>query len=143
MLIKELVYIVKRALGERMENIFYISDYDCLGQLFQHREETGTVCIIQETLNQENFAPLPLYHVDGEMNIVYLLMKEHTLSYQDVSKGSLWQREHDWMTGLVETMLIHKYDDIHIKTNKNVSFLLRLNYILTKSFCLSYKIDLS
>ena len=44
MLLKELVYIVKRALGERMENIFYISDYDCLGQLFQHREETGTVC---------------------------------------------------------------------------------------------------
>ena len=55
--------------------------------------------------------------------------QQKKLPYKDMTEGSLWQRDHDWMTGSVETMPISKYGDIHIKTNKNINFLWQLNYI--------------
>ena len=37
---------------------------------------------------------LPLYHVDGELNLSDLLTKKHDLTIEDLSTGSNWQAGH-------------------------------------------------
>ena len=34
---------------------------------------------------------LPIYHVDGELNLSDLLTKKHDLTVKDLSTGSNWQ----------------------------------------------------
>ena len=38
-----------------------------------------------------------------------LLTKEHPITYQDVSQGSLWELGYNWMMRLVDQMLLKKY----------------------------------
>ena len=45
---------------------------------------------------------LPIYHVDGELNLADLLTKRHELSINDLSAGSVWQTGYPWMK--LETM---------------------------------------
>ena len=40
---------------------------------------------------------LPLYHMDGELNLSDLLMKKHDLMVEDLSTGSNWQAGLPWM----------------------------------------------
>ena len=40
---------------------------------------------------------LPIYHVDGELNVSDLLSKKHDLTVQDLSAGSDWQTGYPWM----------------------------------------------
>ena len=40
---------------------------------------------------------LPLYHVDGELNLADLLTKKHDLTIEDLSIESMWQTGHPWM----------------------------------------------
>ena len=40
---------------------------------------------------------LPLYHVDGELNLSDLLTKKHDLTVEDLSTGSNWQAGLPWM----------------------------------------------
>ena len=54
--------------------------------------------MVQWILSLEVGEPLPLYHVDGELNITDLLTKEHQISAQDVYDGSLWQKGPELLT---------------------------------------------
>ena len=40
---------------------------------------------------------LPLYHVDGELNLPDLLTKKHNLTGEELSTGSNWQSGYLWM----------------------------------------------
>ena len=66
--------------------------------------------MVQCTLALGDEDPLPLYHVDGEMNIADLLTKEHYIKVEDVSEGSLWQTGPAWLSLPVDAMPLKKYD---------------------------------
>ena len=71
--------------------------------------------MIQWTLGFEDDDLLPLYHVEGGLNIADILTKEHpvTTCFHGVAVGG-WPG-HDWMRGPVDAMPIRGYDLIYIK----------------------------
>ena len=71
--------------------------------------------MVQRTLALGDEDPLPLYHVDGEMNIADLLTKEHSITVKDVSEGSLWQTGPAWLSLPVDALPLKKYDQIYMK----------------------------
>lgn len=108
MLMTELAYVVKRALGQRVKEVVYIShsmialswcsSLEKKLRLFVQNRVSTVLCMVQWTLRLEDRDPLPLYHVEGDMNIVDLLTKEHSITLQDVYEGSLWQTISEWLT---------------------------------------------
>ena len=79
--------------------------------------------MVQWTLALGDTDPLPLYHVDGEDNIADLLTKEHSISTQDVSEGSLWQTGPAWLSLPVDSMPLKKYDQIFLKKEEETEAL--------------------
>ena len=71
--------------------------------------------MVQWTLALGNEDPLPLYHVDREMNIADLLTKGLSITVKDVSEGSLWQTGPAWLSLPVDAMPLKKYDQIYMK----------------------------
>ena len=56
---------------------------------------------------------LPLYHVDGELNLSDLLTKKHDLTVEDLSTGSHWQAGHPWMKLGIEDMPLFPYSVVN------------------------------
>ena len=86
--------------------------------MLKYGEEVTPICPEQSGNHSENGSvdlsledgePLPLYHVDGELNITDLI------SAQDVSEGSLWQKGPEWLTEPISQMPLKKYDQIFLK----------------------------
>ena len=71
--------------------------------------------MVEWTLALSKGDPLPLYHVDGEQNIADLLTKEHFITVEDVSEGSLWQTGPAWLSQPMGTMPLKRYDQIYPK----------------------------
>ena len=84
-------------------------------RLFVQNRVLTILWMVQWTLALSVGDPLPLYHVDGEMNIADLLTKEHSITVKDVSEGSLWQIGPAWLTLPVSAMPLKKYDQIIMK----------------------------
>ena len=57
---------------------------------------------------------LPLYHMDGELNLSDLLMKKHDLMVEDLSTGSNWQAGLPWMKLGTEDMPLSPYQSLTI-----------------------------
>ena len=57
---------------------------------------------------------LPLYHVDGELNLSDLLTKKHDLTVEDLSTGSNWQAGLPWMKLGTEDMPLFPYHSLTI-----------------------------
>ena len=125
MLMIELAIVVKRALGDRVKEVVYVSDSMIvqslcfslekkLHLLVQNRVAT-ILRMVQWTLNLEDGDPLPLYHIEGEINKHDLLTKEHSIGAQDVSEGSLWQTGPLWLLKPVSQMPMKKYDQIFLR----------------------------
>ena len=57
---------------------------------------------------------LPLYHVDGELNLSDLLTKKHDLTVEDLSTGSNWQAGLPWMKLGTEDMPLFPYQSLTI-----------------------------
>ena len=57
---------------------------------------------------------LPLYHVDGELNLSDLLTKKHDLTIEDLSTGSNWQAGYPWMKLGTEDMPLFPYQSLTI-----------------------------
>ena len=90
MLMTELAFIVKRSLQGRVKEIIYISNsmialswctnVDKKLRIFVQNRVSTIRRMIEWTLELEDGAALPLYHIDGERNIADLLTKEHIIS---------------------------------------------------------------
>ena len=50
------------------------------------------------------FEEIPLFHIDGSLNLSDLLTKKHAVKVEDVSTGSVWIEGLDWMTKDTEDM---------------------------------------
>ena len=94
--------------------------------------------MVQWTLALGDTDPLPLYHVDGEENIADLLTKEHSISAQDVSEGSLWQTGPAWLSRPVDSMPLKKYDQIFLKEKEETG---ALNECYSDPFMTSRELD--
>ena len=57
---------------------------------------------------------LPLYYVDGELNLSDLLTKKHDLTIEDLSIGSTWQTGHPWMRLETVDMPLFPYQSLSI-----------------------------
>ena len=104
MLGTELVYLVAKSIGPKVEDIIFATDstialsWWCNPtkklRLFEFFRVETIHRMIEWTTGREY---LPLYHVDRELNLSDLLTKKHDLTIEDLSIGSIWQTWHPWM----------------------------------------------
>ena len=88
MLMTELAFMVKRAMGSRVKEVIYVSDsmialswcssLEKKLRLFVQNRVSTILRIVEWTLALSEGDPLPLYHVDGEQNIADLLALHHS-----------------------------------------------------------------
>ena len=57
---------------------------------------------------------LPIYHVDGNLNLSDLLTKKHDLTVEDLSTGSNWQTGLPWMRLGTEYIPLSPYQSLTI-----------------------------
>ena len=88
MLMTELAFMVKRAMGPKVKEVIYIlysmialqhSTLEKKLCLFIQNRVSTILCMVQWTLNLEDGELLPLYHIEGDQNISDLLTKEHPI----------------------------------------------------------------
>ena len=127
MLMTELAFIVKRAVGDRVTEILYATDSSialswCHNttiklRLFVHNRVETIRRMIQWTTDSED---IPLYHIDGTRNLADLLTKKHDLNTTDVSAESQWQQGATWMTEPTSALPLREYGQMNIpKQNKD------------------------
>ena len=58
---------------------------------------------------------VPLYHIDGKINLADLLTKQHDLSVQTVTLNSEWQTGLPWMRLDTESMPLLAYDQLRVE----------------------------
>ena len=121
MLMAELAFISKRALGDRVTEIIYATDSSialswCLNtsiklRLYVHNRVESIRRLVQWTLDTDD---IPLYHIRGPTNIADLLTKKHTLDVQEVSQSSEWQSGPAWMSLPTPELPLKAKDQINI-----------------------------
>ena len=104
MLMTEVAFIVNKAFGDSVGEITYITD-STIALCWVHNtakrlrvyvlNRVETIRRMMEWTTGEE--EVPLYHIDGSINLANLLTKEHAPTVQDVSTGSEWQAGKPWM----------------------------------------------
>ena len=99
MLGNELVYLVAKSIDPKVEDVIFATDSTialscCCNptqklRLFVFSRVETIRKMIEWTTGCDLY--LPLYHVDGELNISDLLTKKHDPTIEDLSTGSNWQ----------------------------------------------------
>ena len=95
MLGTELIYLVAKSMGSRVEDVIFTTDSTialswCCNpnkklRLFVLSRVETIWGMIEWTTGRDY---LPLYHVEGELNLSDLLTKKHDLTVDDLSTGS-------------------------------------------------------
>ena len=57
---------------------------------------------------------VPLYHIDGKLNLADCITKQHELSVQGVTFNSEWQIGLPWMRLDTESMPLLAYDQLRV-----------------------------
>ena len=122
LLCTELAFLVKKALGDRVGEIIYITDSTialswCSNsniklRLFVYNRVMTILRMIEWTTGDKN---IPLYHIESEMNLADLLTKKHDLQYKDVSAGAPWIEGLDWMKKEVKDMPLLAYNQLRVE----------------------------
>ena len=125
MLMTELAFIVKRAIGDRVTEIVYGTDSAialswCHNKtiqlrLFVHNRVETINRMIQWTMDTKS---IPLYHIEGKRNIADLLTKKHNIEIDDVAVDSEWQRGPEWMKKPTEQLPFKRYEDMNVPLKK-------------------------
>ena len=125
MLMTELAFIVKRAIGDRVTEIIYATDsaialawchnLSIQLRLFVHNRVETIRRMIQWTLDSED---VPLYHINGTRNIADLVTKKHNIQISDVAVGSPWQTGPSWMKNPTKELPLKKYEEMKVNPMK-------------------------
>jgi hypothetical protein len=125
MLMTELAFIVKRAIGDRVTEIIYATDSAialawCHNltiqlRLFVHNRVETIRRMIQWTLDCKE---IPLYHIEGTQNIADLVTKKHNIQIGDVAAGSPWQTGPSWMKCPTNKLPLRKYEEMKVNPAK-------------------------
>jgi hypothetical protein len=125
MLMTELAFIVKRAIGDRVNEIIYLTDSTialswCLNTTIKLRlyvyNRVETIRRMIEWTTEADI--IPLYHIDGEQNIADLITKPNQTTIQDVMIDSEWQVGKNWMKLPSESLPITSYEHINLPSKK-------------------------
>ena len=121
MLGTELVYLVAKSIGPKVEDIIFATDSTialswCCNptkklRLFVFSRVETIRRMIEWTTGHDY---LPIYHVDGELNPSDLLTKKHELTVKDLSTGSDWQAGYPWMRLETVDMPLFPYQSLTI-----------------------------
>ena len=127
MLMTEIAFLVKRSLSERVTEMIFVTDSTIamswchnvnikLRLFVRNRVETIRRMIEWATDSEK----IPLYHVDGELNVADYLTKPHQIEVGDVSLGSVWQDGLPWMKLDTEAMPLRKYSDLAVSKTQEL-----------------------
>jgi len=127
LMMSELAYIVRKSLGDRVDQMIYATDSTIalswchntnkkLRSFTFNRVETIRRMISWTTESDD----IPLYHIDGLLNVADLLTKKHQLTPQDVSAGSVWQDGLPWMRLDRSQMPLRSYDSLTVSKLEEV-----------------------
>ena len=129
LLLTELMFVAKRAIGARVQEMLYLTDSavtlawcQSIGKrlrLFVNNRVEAIRRMIDWTVGLQPGEKLPLYHVAGTENIADLLTKAHNIGAEQVTIGSVWESGHDWMTSPTDSMPIRKYDEFRVPADKD------------------------
>ena len=111
----ELAFITKKSLRNRVSEIIYVTDSTiamswCHNttikiRLFVKNRVETVRRMIDWAIDSED---IPLYHIDGTLNVADLLTKPHELSVESVTMGSVWQDGLEWMKTNTDVMPFKK-----------------------------------
>ena len=117
LLATELAFLVKKALGDKIQDIIYVTDSTIALSWCHNTSKKLRAFIfarvesirrmIQWTIDQDI---IPLFHIEGTSNIADLLTKKHNLKIEQVSIGSPWQEGEPWMKLDFKNMPLVSYD---------------------------------
>lgn len=133
MLLTELVFIAKKAIGSRVEEVLYLTDSTvalawCQSssgrrlRLYVNNRVETIKRMVEWTLNTDEITDpgsLPLFHVAGIDNLADLLTKPHDISTEKVTIGSDWESGLVWMKLPTDEMPITKYSRLQVPSESS------------------------
>ena len=126
LLMTELAYIVKRSLGSKIGDIIYLTDSTIALSWIHNTNIKVRAYIFTRVQAARRMIELttssdivPLFHIDGKINLADLLTKPHELAVEDLGIGSTWQEGASWMNQDFSSFPISKYHDLTISRTEN------------------------
>ena len=121
-LMAETANSVQKALGTKVEETLYFTDSTiamcwCHNtakklRMFTLYRVADIRRFILGTVGSHDQQELPLYHIDGKLNIADLLTKHHDISPKDLGIGTPWQDGLPWMQLPLDEMPITTYSNL-------------------------------
>ena len=104
LLMTDVAFIVKKALGDSVEEIIYVTDSTIALCWVHNNNKRLRIFVLNrvETIRRmiewtTGDQIIPLFRIYGTTNLADLLTKEHILGVEDVSTGSEWQAGRETM----------------------------------------------
>ena len=127
LLMAELAYIVKRSLGNKVREVIYLTD-STIALSWIHNTNIKVRAyiftrvqtirrLIQMTTENEI---IPVFHIDGKINIADLLTKPHDIQVENISIGSDWQQGPSWLTTDSSKFPYSKYEDLTVSDRQEL-----------------------
>ena len=114
LLCTELAFLVKKALGDRVGEIIYVTDSTialswCNNsniklRLFVYNRVMTILRMIEWTTGTKD---IPMYHIESELNLA--------VQYKDVSSGAPWIEGMDWMRRDTKDMTLLAYNQLRVE----------------------------
>ena len=121
LLCTELAFLVKRALGDLVDQIIYCTDSTialswCRNlkiklRLFVYNRVMTILQMCEWTTGETEIS---IFHIDGKLNLADLLTKHHELTVDSVTTHSVWQTGLPWMHLDVESMPLLVYEQLTV-----------------------------
>ena len=125
MLMTELAFVAKRALGDRVEEILYVTDSTiaiswCLNtslklRLYVYNRVETIRRMIDWTTNSDS---LPLYWIESEQNIADIITKPRDTTTFEVAVPSEWQQGKEWMTNPSSDLPLLTFEQLKVPSKK-------------------------
>jgi hypothetical protein len=117
---------VKNALGDQVSDILFFTDSQIALSWCHNKEKKLRLFVLNRVSEirrmimsiTESSTGLPLYHIDGKINMADLLTKPNNLKPADLHSGSEWLNGLPWMTAPLANMPILKYTDIQLSAQQ-------------------------
>ena len=117
-----MAYDVKRILGDAVTDVLYFTD-STIAMSWCHNinKKLRLYCLNRVTeirrLIEGTIGPyenLPLYHIDGKLNIADMLTKPHGITPKDLGENSTWQNGNQWMKLDINDLPITRFSDLSV-----------------------------
>lgn len=125
LLMAELAFITKKSLGSAVSEVLYFTDSTialswCHNvnkklRMFVHNRVSTIRRFIEWTVGECEV--LPLYHIDGTINIADLLTKEHKITPAMLGPSSEWISGKPWMKLDIGSMPVTSYAELSVSEN--------------------------